>query len=572
MGTVDAMRHAQNFWAPGRLYILNRRVDANGDELPDVFVRALTASQLEPEGHVLDESVQPPVVKAVRYDLDTDTTTPIEEQSAFLRGSYVIEASDLPEPRIEVADAALFGLVGLEDVVDGTIDQLVYGKRYTAEGNTITILAHPDLEEGDIVHYSYVPGEPAIQGYTREEVDERDEAGAIVAAAATATVSRRVGDPTRLTTTAKDNLVNAVNELASLRIYRGGVEIVVNFDEQLNTLVRDGDEVHLRRLVKLTNLDLKSAKYLTYGLPHQIQNLRDAGNSVQAKLIGGMSVTATERTVQLFGPGTVVELEADLYLTTNRADGTTVLLRAGAKLTQRGGLSAFNGNSTTVDVADTSSFTHYGTTNFVAGVGLRVAGNGRVEMYETAQTLFNFRGALDLSENAVVVYYGGIRMQPGNGYALKRIASLRGNAKLLLKSGNYDTAEVAAFGLGDMASLEISSLVTVTAPDGLAIGPATTSILRHAGAELVGALTGGVAITELASDASTTDLGNYFNRQESDARYQPKGAGGPGGSSAFADLTGEPTDNPKLALALQQAASSTARTFQVTSSAAAPYS
>lgn len=74
VGTVVALQGLQGDWVPGRLYILRNRVDGNNVALPDVYVRALSAHTLEPQGYTLDALGTPPAPVRVQYDLDTDTT------------------------------------------------------------------------------------------------------------------------------------------------------------------------------------------------------------------------------------------------------------------------------------------------------------------------------------------------------------------------------------------------------------------------------------------------------------------------------------------------------------------
>ena len=74
VGTVDALRQVQGDWEPNRLYILINRLDAQGDPLPDVYVRALSSNELEPVGYTIDALGTPPA--PVSYDLATDTATP----------------------------------------------------------------------------------------------------------------------------------------------------------------------------------------------------------------------------------------------------------------------------------------------------------------------------------------------------------------------------------------------------------------------------------------------------------------------------------------------------------------
>ncbi|MGI4760573.1 MAG: hypothetical protein ACRYF0_07705 [Janthinobacterium lividum] len=84
VGTVAALRREQGNWVPSRLYVLMGRVDAtSGDELPDVYVRAVTTEQLEPTGYSLDLHAIPQLPVAVRYDLDQDQTEPTKSASSF---------------------------------------------------------------------------------------------------------------------------------------------------------------------------------------------------------------------------------------------------------------------------------------------------------------------------------------------------------------------------------------------------------------------------------------------------------------------------------------------------------
>jgi hypothetical protein len=93
MGTVLALQHSQGDWVPGRLYVLLNRLDANGDPLPDVYVRALAASTLEPEGFTLDPAG---LVAAVSYELGLDQASPREAAGDRLVNVAVDSASRLP--------------------------------------------------------------------------------------------------------------------------------------------------------------------------------------------------------------------------------------------------------------------------------------------------------------------------------------------------------------------------------------------------------------------------------------------------------------------------------------------
>jgi len=78
VGTVEALRRARVNWQTGRLYVLIGRVDpATGEALPDVYVRALSATQLEPEAWLFDESAIGAEPVRIRYNLDRDETQPV---------------------------------------------------------------------------------------------------------------------------------------------------------------------------------------------------------------------------------------------------------------------------------------------------------------------------------------------------------------------------------------------------------------------------------------------------------------------------------------------------------------
>lgn len=114
VGTVPALRATQGDWAPGRLYVLVNRLDAQGDPLPDVCVRALSAQQLAPSGYLVDGVTTP---QGVSYDLATDT-------------------AQLPAPSYTQAtiNAMLAGLRdGLQDVPVITRDEAI-AKMLPAKG------------------------------------------------------------------------------------------------------------------------------------------------------------------------------------------------------------------------------------------------------------------------------------------------------------------------------------------------------------------------------------------------------------------------------------------------------
>jgi hypothetical protein len=77
VGTVSALRLARGSWVPNRLYWLIGRQDGLGQPLDDVFVRAVAPGQLEPEGFTLDNSSLAAAPVAVRYELASDTTAPV---------------------------------------------------------------------------------------------------------------------------------------------------------------------------------------------------------------------------------------------------------------------------------------------------------------------------------------------------------------------------------------------------------------------------------------------------------------------------------------------------------------
>jgi hypothetical protein len=300
------------------------------------------------------------------------------------------------------------------------------------------------------------------------------------------------------------------NALVANRLYRGGREIILASDADLNMVVQAGDEVHLRRLVSLAQLSLRSATYYTYGLPHRFEIITDLGQSVQAKILGGMSPRdEARRTVVLSGAGTELVLEADLHLVAN--SGNSVTLSNSAVLRHTGRLSAYGNLAFGAVLANTSRYYHSGRSYFGGSTGLKMSGTTYAEMRETEPATFNFRPAIMLSESAQVDWYGGVHMELNLGYAGKQIAQLSDNSKLWLHTGRYDNSDTLAFALDGTSTLEVSSTVTVDGQvGGLAYGPANANLLRHAGAQLLGSLAGGIVITELASDLPATGTGTAY--------------------------------------------------------------
>ena len=79
VGTVEALQAVRGSWAPGRLYVLLGRTDpATGAALDDVYVRALSAGQLELTGYTIGNDSLAAEPQPVSYDLATDTTSPVE--------------------------------------------------------------------------------------------------------------------------------------------------------------------------------------------------------------------------------------------------------------------------------------------------------------------------------------------------------------------------------------------------------------------------------------------------------------------------------------------------------------
>jgi hypothetical protein len=166
--TVAALRRASGQWVQGRLYILLGRLDAQGHDLADVYVRALSPTQLEPEGYTLGGVT---LVK-VHYELATDTTTPVRTASAFA------DLLGVPEDNAALA-AVLAGKASKQDIAD------LIG----AAPEALNTLAEIDAQL------------------------QADEAGA---AAILATLNQHttfIGTMSALFTTAKSSLVAAVNEL-----------------------------------------------------------------------------------------------------------------------------------------------------------------------------------------------------------------------------------------------------------------------------------------------------------------------------------------------------------------------
>jgi hypothetical protein len=122
-----------------------------------VYVRALTTSTFEPTGTLLRDGVR----SLVRVDVAAGTTASTDAD-AFLHGTYTILQGDLPSPAIQVANAALFAAVGIEDPATGSLNPLAYGSGYTTDGNTLTILPAANPQPGEVVHYSYLTGRAAI--------------------------------------------------------------------------------------------------------------------------------------------------------------------------------------------------------------------------------------------------------------------------------------------------------------------------------------------------------------------------------------------------------------------------
>lgn len=78
VGSVEALQAVRGEWAPGRLYVLRSRTDqATGAALDDVYVRALSAVQLEPTGYTISNDSLAAKPQPVSYDLATDTTSPV---------------------------------------------------------------------------------------------------------------------------------------------------------------------------------------------------------------------------------------------------------------------------------------------------------------------------------------------------------------------------------------------------------------------------------------------------------------------------------------------------------------
>lgn len=142
----------------GRLYILGWRVDNTGAPLYDVRVRALTESELEPQGYEMrgvGQQVQ------MRYDLASDTTSEIQaggitaaqleavrttvKQSSAITGNYMLRLADAgnlirvtaaAQITVPAASAVAFALGTVIELVP-----LVASGVSIAAGSGVTILA-----------------------------------------------------------------------------------------------------------------------------------------------------------------------------------------------------------------------------------------------------------------------------------------------------------------------------------------------------------------------------------------------------------------------------------------------
>lgn len=96
--TLDQTRQlaAAGTFKPGRLYILTLRVDNTNAQLADVRIRALSPTQLEPTGWLMQNPL-----RQVSYELATDTTSP-----TALPGASGITASQLEAVRTTLAASA----------------------------------------------------------------------------------------------------------------------------------------------------------------------------------------------------------------------------------------------------------------------------------------------------------------------------------------------------------------------------------------------------------------------------------------------------------------------------------
>jgi len=134
VGTVEALRRAQGSWEPNRLYIITNRVaPGTGQALPDALVRALSSSELEPEGYIIDATALVPAPARVRYDLATDTAgpvpPPIDAYSKLENNALLNQKADLVQRRVPEYQ--------LPTRAVGNVD---YRNRLRANTGTITIL------------------------------------------------------------------------------------------------------------------------------------------------------------------------------------------------------------------------------------------------------------------------------------------------------------------------------------------------------------------------------------------------------------------------------------------------
>jgi hypothetical protein len=177
-GTVAALRLEQGAWVPNRLYILTNRVDANGGAtLPSVYIGARTPSALYPTGYVGDST---PLATEVSYDLATDTTEPVRSASAFA------DIQGLPTDNLAL-QAALDALLTKQAFQD------FLGTNPAALDAFYELRAQLQQDEA---------GTAAIlttQGQHTQQI---------------AANTGFIGTLTSLATTAKTNLVAAINELA----------------------------------------------------------------------------------------------------------------------------------------------------------------------------------------------------------------------------------------------------------------------------------------------------------------------------------------------------------------------
>lgn len=274
-------------------------------------------------------------------------------------------------------------------------------------------------------------------------------------------------------------------------IHRGSNIVSVITPNEFNNILA-GDKVYFNTYFSLPALVLvNNVTYYTNNIPVSIGLITDNGQSIKCKVLGGIpSNNQSRRFISITGSTSIVTIEADTYYKVV-GQSVSVTVSNGAILYHKGTVSGAGGSDTVISVTGNSKYYHKGNTEFYGSFGLVATDNSYVEMRETSPTTFNFRPAIQLKNNAVCDYYGGIIREYSSNSLEGINAILTGSSILNLKEGEYtNNFGNSVVRLDNSSSLYISTLVSLTSSTDTIVNNSSNPIYKRYGSSIVGGISG----------------------------------------------------------------------------------